>query len=171
MPVMSWCVSSCDKWPVWWGTRYQRGLTQESFPGSIELGQELPGCYRIPWGYSLRLVQGLSPKSLNNIFLSTLPFCLEIEKSLTQGASERAQLSSGSHVWDLPGPHQAESSRWSFQHPWVFWTSLQQDLTGREDESQLTDFLKTAAAAVPTATNVSASQTQREGSWGHLEEP
>lgn len=43
---------------------------------------ELPGCYRIPWGYSLRLVQGLSPKSLNNIFLSTLPFCLEIEKSL-----------------------------------------------------------------------------------------
>lgn len=82
MPVMSWCVSSCDKWPVWWGTWYQRGLTQERFPGSIELGQELPGCYRIPWGYSLRLVQGLSPKSLNNIFLSTLPFCLEIEKSL-----------------------------------------------------------------------------------------
>lgn len=72
--------------------QYQRGLTQENFPGSIGLGQELPGWYRIPCGYSLRSVQGLSPKSLNNIFLSTLPFCLKIEKSLVR--EPPSQLSS-----------------------------------------------------------------------------
>lgn len=96
-------------------------VPERAYPGELSwsnrLGQELAGWYRIPWGYSLGSVQGLSLKSLNNIFLSILAFCLEIEKGLLREPPSELSSALAAMSGSFLGPHQAESSRWSFQHP------------------------------------------------------